>query len=192
MNNQDPVNWLDEYGDYLYAVALRQTGNATVAEDIVQDTLIAAWQGFEGFKGESSIKTWLTAILKNKVLDYLRRAFHREIPTIFEEPSSTQDDDFNSWGIWKNKVAKWAVWPETPEDSVSRQQLYDVLKSCLEKLPKVQRAVMMMKFLEERESETICSALNITASNLWILVFRARLKLRSCLDMNWYKKESLK
>ena len=158
------------------------------AEDLVQDTLLAAYQAKEGFRGQASIKTWLHTILKNKAIDYMRKAVRREIPTVFEERNDREDSDFNSWGIWKDHQTKWGIWDRSAQEDLESQGLSDVLINCIEKLPNSQRSVLKLKVFEDMPIEEVCKELDLKPSNLGVLLFRARLALRNCLDTNWYTK----
>ena len=186
--NSNPNNWLEEYGDSLYRRALLLLGKSEAAEDLVQDTLLAAYQAKEGFRGQASIKTWLHTILKNKAIDYMRKAVRREIPTVFEERNDREDSDFNSWGIWKDHQTKWGIWDRSAQEDLESQGLSDVLINCIEKLPNSQRSVLKLKVFEDMPIEEVCKELDLKPSNLGVLLFRARLALRNCLDTNWYTK----
>ena len=186
----DPNSWLDLYGDYLYRRALLLVGNPDTAEDLVQDTLLSAYQSRAGFRMESSIQTWLATILRNRAIDFMRKAVRREIPTAFEEePKDDQNPDFNSWGLWQSRLDRWGIWDRSGYDALEGQGLSSALMNCIDKLPSPQRNVLKLKVFEELPVDEICKELNIQSSNLGVLLFRARLALRTCLDDNWFKKD---
>lgn len=185
----DPEHWLEQYGDYLFRRALLLSGKPEVAEDLVQETLLAAYQSKENFRNESSIKTWLGTILRNKIIDYMRKAVRREIPTAFDEAQKDEEDkDFTAWGIWRNSQEKWGIWGKSAHDDLENQGLQEALLKCVEKLPETQKAVLKLKVVEDLTVEEICKELDLAPSNVGVLLFRARLALRSCLETNWYKK----
>jgi RNA polymerase sigma-70 factor (ECF subfamily) len=152
---------LDRHRRYLLRVARLQLRDADAAEDVVQETLVAALTAREGFTGRSSIKTWLTGILKHKIVDAIR---HRQ-----RQPVLAASFD---WG--------------DPENALSRQEFMTVMEICLEKLPPNTARVFVMREVLELETEEICKELTITANNLWVILYRARMSLRECLERNWF------
>lgn len=184
----DPNQWLEEYGDYLFRRAMLLLGKHDAAEDLVQETLLSAYQSQSSFRGEASIKTWLTSILRNRAIDYLRKAVRREIPTDFEPSSEDERSTFSSWGIWKDYRSLWGVWERSAQDLLENEGMSAALLECMEKLPSSQRIVLKLKTVEDMSIEEICNELNLKTSNVSVLLFRARLTLRKCIDINWFKK----
>ena len=178
---------LDQHRGYLLRVARLQLRDEALAEDVVQETLLAALSG-SGFSGKSSLRTWLTGILKHKIVDAIRRK-QRE-PTVtsaFGDIDSELDiEDFDGLfrenGAWESKPADWG----DPDAALSRRQFFDVMDLCLEKLPPNTARVFMMREVMELETEEICKELTITANNLWVILYRARMSLRECLEQNWF------
>jgi len=176
---------LERQRAYLLRVALLQLRDTALAEDVVQDTLAAAIAAEGGFTGKSSVKTWLTGILKHKIVDAIRRKQREPISaSTLDEDADLEDFEglFKGNGAWQQPPADWG----DPEQSLSRQQFFDVMQLCLDKLPPNTARVFMMREVMELTSEEICKELTITANNLWVILYRARMSLRECLETNWF------
>jgi len=176
---------LDAHRRYLLRVAQLQLRDADLAEDVVQETLVAALAAQSGFTGKSSVKTWLTGILKHKIVDAIRHKQRQPIiEASFDEETELDDFDplFKDNGGWAAPPADWG----DPENALSRRQFFDVMEICLEKLPPNTARVFMMREVMELESDEICKELTITANNLWVILYRARMALRECLEQNWF------
>jgi RNA polymerase sigma-70 factor, ECF subfamily len=169
---------------YLLRVAFLQLRDNELAEDVVQDTLLAALQGASGFSGRSSLKTWLTGILKHKIVDAIRKKGRGPAFASFDEESQIDDFDalFDETGHWENPPADWG----DPESQLSRKEFFDVMQFCLEKLPPNTARVFMMREIMELEGDEICKELAITSTNLWVILYRARIALRQCLEQHWF------
>jgi RNA polymerase sigma-70 factor (ECF subfamily) len=176
---------LDTHRRYLLRVAQLQLRDADLAEDAVQETLVAALASREGFSGRSSVKTWLTGILKHKIVDAIRQRQRQPvILATFEEEIDLDEFDpmFKDNGAWEAPPADWG----DPENALSRQEFLQVVELCLEKLPPNTARVFMMREVMELETDEICKELTITANNLWVILYRARMALRHCLEQNWF------
>jgi len=176
---------LETHRRYLLRVAQLQLRDQDVAEDVVQETLFAALTGRDGFSGRSSVKTWLTGILKHKIVDVIRqKARQPVIEATFDEETDLEDFDalFRDDGGWAAPPADWG----DPENALSRREFFDVMEFCLEKLPAKTARVFMMREVMELESDEICKELTITANNLWVILYRARMALRECLERHWF------
>jgi RNA polymerase sigma-70 factor (ECF subfamily) len=178
---------LAQHRGYLLRVARLQLRDESLAEDVVQETLAAALAG-GGFSGRSSLKTWLTGILKHKIVDAIRRK-QREPAVVasfgnLDAELELEDFDglFKSDGGWDTPPADWG----DPESALSRREFFDVMDFCLEKLPPNTARAFMMREVMELESDEICGELGITANNLWVILYRARMALRQCLEQNWF------
>jgi RNA polymerase sigma-70 factor (ECF subfamily) len=161
-----------------------------LAEDVVQDTLAAALSAQSSFTGKSSVKTWLTGILKHKIVDAIRRK-QRE-PVLASTLSDETDlDDFDALfktnGAWETPPAEWG----DPEQALTRKEFFAVMDFCLEKLPPNTARVFMMREVMELESAEICKECGITANNLWVILYRARVSLRQCVEQHWFGDASL-
>lgn len=180
----DPDDLVKEHGDFLFRFAFRKLGDRFIAEDLVQETFIAAINSRNAFKGDSSLQTWLVSILKNKLIDHVRK-FSRET----QLPQN--DDDlggiFTSFGTWSSWHFK--RWDTCAESNLDRMKLFSALERCITKLPTKMRAIFLARHSKDAESAEICRELKISQSVLDTSMFRARLLLRSCLDKNWFSKD---
>ena len=188
MPSPDIAAQLETHRSYLMRVAKLQLRDEARAEDVVQETMLAALSG-SSFSGKSSLKTWLTGILKHKIVDAIRRK-QREplLASTFDDECDIEDLD----GLFKGPHGAWdsppADWGD-PEQALNRSQFFDVMDFCLEKLPPNTARVFMMREVLELESFEICKELQITANNLWVILYRARMSLRECLEMNWFQED---
>ena len=170
---------------YLVRIAQLQLRDSALSEDVVQDTLVAALQGETGFSGKSSLKTWLTGILKHKIADAIRRRARSPVFASLEEECRIDDFDalFDETGHWENPPADWGT---DPESQLSQQQFFDVMQLCLENLPPNTARAFMMREVMELDADEICRELTITSNNLWVILYRARMALRECLERRWF------
>jgi RNA polymerase sigma-70 factor, ECF subfamily len=179
---------LDAHRAYLLRVARLQLRNDEQAEDVVQDTLLAALQGADAFSGKSSVKTWLTGILKHKIVDAIRKK--QSAPEFASLHEECQIDDFDALfddtGHWDNPPASWG----NPDAALERREFFDLLQFCLDNLPPNTARVFMMREVMELESDEICKELSITSTNLWVIMYRARMSLRECLEQRWFAAKS--
>jgi len=177
---------LETHRGYLMRVAVLQLRDRDLAQDVVQDTLVAAITGQAGFTGRSSLKTWLTGILKHKIVDAIRRK-QREPRVEASLPDEVDLEDvdalFKDNGGWESKPADWG----DPEGALQQRQFLEVMQACLEKLPPQTARVFTMREVMELESDEICKELGITPNNLWVILYRARMALRACLERNWFE-----
>jgi RNA polymerase sigma-70 factor (ECF subfamily) len=171
--------------DYLLRFARLQLRNDTWAEDAVSETVLAALAKPQGFANRSQLKTWLVGILKHKVIDALRH-HRREVSGL----SASEDEDtdpleylgFKADGHFLQAPAEWG----NPEQQVSSRQFFEVLDACTDKLPPAQGRLFLMREWLELSSEDICKELDLTPTNLYVQLHRARLRLRECLELNWF------
>jgi RNA polymerase sigma-70 factor (TIGR02943 family) len=175
--------WVMGHSDILYNYALKRVPDEHTARDIVQETFLAAWRNMAGFKGTASVKNWLFVILKSKLSDHYRR--HINIQSI---ASDHKDHTyFDTEGHW-NEPSYPTNWSVDFEDRAAAKEFYLVFKSCGRKLKEVQHAAFIMKYVDGLESEEICAELGISAANYWVLIHRAKVQLRACLQKNWIGK----
>jgi RNA polymerase sigma-70 factor (ECF subfamily) len=176
---------IDTHRRYLLRVAQLQLRDPDLAEDVVQECIVAALSARDGFTGKSSVKTWLTGILKHKIVDAIRQKQRQPVPlATLDEEAELDDFDvlFKENGTWETPPAEWG----DPEGALRRRQFFDIMEFCLEKLPPNTARVFMMREVMELESDEICKELTITANNLWVILYRARMALRQCLEQHWF------
>lgn len=177
-----PEQWVDLYGNYMYRYALSRVADAETAEDLVQEALVAAIKAFERFQGQSSIKTWLIAILKRKIVDHYRRRSTRQTTDDIEVIADNIDQAFDETGHWRVKPNEWAV---NPGSAFEQREFMEVLYLCLARLPSRLSEIFMLREFEEMSTDDLCRQLSITAANCWVMLYRARMQLRSCLEEKW-------
>lgn len=178
----NPNKWIDLYSDYLFNYTISRVSDREIAQDLVQDTFLAALKSMKNFKGEASERTWLISILKRKVIDHYRKINSNKGKA---EVRITYNDDSESEGDWlEERVAD--PFDKTAEDTMENEELGEAIFNCLGKLPEKQADVFRMKTIEGLETEVICNELNITASNLWVIIHRARHAMADCLKENWF------
>lgn len=178
----DPSVWVDLYGDYLYTYALRRIQDISVAQDLVQDTFMAALKSMKNFKGKSSEKTWFTSILRNKIIDHIRKKYKQPIL----ETDQTGDIDTNSYfhsnGKWKDSPKDWA---SNPEKLLEQKSFLEILKKCVGDIPQKLAHALTLRELEGVTTKEICKVLDISSTNCWTMLHRARLLVRKCVEANW-------
>lgn len=166
----------------LLRFALLQLRSREAAEDTVQEALVAALEGQDRFDGASAWGTWVFSILKNKIIDELRRR-QREPETAFAPADEGSSDDyFADDGHWADMPSTWA----SPEQALEDRQFWTVFEACLTALAPTPGRVFMMRELLGLTTEEICKELAISSSNCWVLLHRARLGLRECLSQRWF------
>lgn len=174
---------LERYRPTLLRFALLQLRDTQSAEDAVQDTLLAAMEGRERFSGRSQLKTWVLAIMKNKIVDRIRQR-SREAP--LPEAGDNEAEDFDALfardGHWQETPADWG----DPVHAFEQGRFYDVLELCMQALPENLCRVFTMREILEMETEEICKELAISTSNCWVVLYRARMRLRECLQLKWF------
>jgi RNA polymerase sigma-70 factor (ECF subfamily) len=179
----NPETWLEDHGNYLFRYALVRLRDREIAEDVVQETFLAALQVRENFEGRSSVRTWLTGILKHKIMDHLRKK-SREQPTdntesLPESPAGLFDD----MGHWRVRPAKWST---NPAKVFEQKEFWKIFHGCLSELPTRLAQAFMLREMDGLSSQEICNVLNISATNSWVMLYRARMHLRRCLEINWF------
>lgn len=179
----DPDRWLDEHGDALYRFTLLHLPDPTVAEDVLQDALLAGLQAWSSFEGRSSERTWLIGILKRKIVDHIRRSVRAGVPADFSAQDAVTDELFTRAGSWRDRPRRW---PGNPTQALENREFWDVLMHCLAQLPERLAAAFTQRELEDSSTEDTCKLLGVTATNLWTLLHRARLRLRKCLEVSWF------
>lgn len=178
-----PDQWPDRYGDELYRFALSRVSDADVAEELVQETFLSALDGLATFRAEASERTWLFVILRRKIIDHYRRQARAPLVSLdaLGDGGPTESDFFHSdHGHWAGPQAPTS-WLNA-DAALEQQELHDILRRCQERLPARQGAVFALRFEEELSAEEICQELSLSSANYWVLVHRAKLQLRRCLE----------
>ena len=177
------VRWIADHGDALYGYAVRRLRDVHAAEDLVQETLLAALTSTEGFAGRSSERTWLIGILKHKLVDQIRKSIRQRPLT--ELQSDDDFDPFDKRGNWHPYLSKWQC---DPYQALENAELRHVLEACLSKLPPRIAQVFWLHEAESMSSTDVCKELDISATNVWTILHRARLRLRRCLNSGWFER----
>jgi RNA polymerase sigma-70 factor (ECF subfamily) len=179
----NPEMWLEDHGDYLFRYALVRLRDREIAEDMVQETFLAALRAREKFQARSSVRTWLIGILKHKILDHFRKSY-REPPISdllsSEDPSETL---FDEEGKWKLRPIPWT---DDPRAVLEQKEFWETLLRCMSELPRRLAEVFALRELEGLKGEEICNLTKISATNLGVMLHRARMRLRRCLEINWF------
>ncbi len=191
----DPTKWIEQYADVLFSYAFARINRRDVAEDLVQDTFLSALKAKDTFRNESSEKTWLIAILKRKIIDhYRKKSTQSELNILDREKRDGFIDHFfesdgGKEGHWTNTAAP-KPWGGDFETEVEKDEFQTVLKDCLGKLPEKWSAVFTLKNMDDLDSDEICKELQIAPSNYWVIMHRAKLQLRECMEMNWFERKT--
>ena len=175
---------LEGHRSSLFKYAMLQLRDEAQAEDAVQETMLAAMQGAERFSGNSSVRTWLTGILKHKILDQIRKTSRERTSDVAYDENSSDGFDalFDERGAHAEKPAEWG----NPEAALSQKKFFEVLERCMEGLPKNTARVFAMREVMGLDTEEICKETGISATNCGVLLYRARTALRLCLDQRWF------
>ena len=189
----DPGIWVEQHGDYLFKYALFRLRDSSAAEDVVQETFLAALRGYEKFEGRGSERTWLVGILKHKITDHFRR-ITREAPIGQEEDEGPEHSEFftrtDEWTNHWNVDYAPSEWHANPAQLAEQGDFWRVFSDCLSPLPQRTASAFTLREVDGLTSEEICEVLGIKVNNLWVMLHRARLHLRNCLEMDWFKRET--
>jgi RNA polymerase sigma-70 factor (TIGR02943 family) len=187
----NPDRWVDEHGDCLYRYALLRVRRPEVAEDLVQETLLAAVRTVADFAGRASERSWLVGILKNKVCDHFRKLGRETTFTDMEFFQGEHAEKFNEEGYWihENGPVEWK--PEGVE-AMNRAEFWAALRACLGKLPERVAEVFALREIDDLPSREVCAVLKISDANLWVMLHRARMALRQCLEINYFSEPTTK
>ena len=175
----DTSTWVDEYSDMLFNYAVIRVSDHELAKDLVQETFISGLKSLKNFEGKSTIKTWLFSILKRKIIDHWRKQESRKT-----KPFSF----FNTRGLKKGGfMVGYEPQGKLPEieKEIENNELRDALFYCIGALPDKWKGIVVDKLVDEKESEEVCNEHEITSSNLWVIIHRAKVQLRDCLEKKW-------
>ncbi|MGC8703478.1 MAG: sigma-70 family RNA polymerase sigma factor [Thiomonas sp.] len=166
----------------LLRLAQLQLRNTAWAEDVVSETLLAALEGAQRFAGQSQFKTWVVGILKHKVLDQLRLRQREAQYDTDEEGDVLEDLVFAPNGHFRTMPQTW----DAPAEALQQRQFFEVLEACMDALPGQIGRVFLMREWLELDTDAICQELRISSTNVWTMLHRARMRLRECLQLNWF------
>jgi len=189
-NSLEPQNWVKNYSDYLYNFAYYRVNKQELAEDLVQDTFLAGISARDTFKGQASEKTWLVSILKNKIIDHYKKASTKnETPlqlNTYEAPSYDHFFDKKRMGHWQKDTSP-KDWGDSTESLAETKEFYNILEKCTAALPAKWQGVFKMSLLDDKDSGLVCKEFELSSSNFWVIMHRAKLQIRECLEKNWIK-----
>jgi RNA polymerase sigma-70 factor (ECF subfamily) len=180
----EPHTWLERHGDALYRYAFFRLRDMDMAEDLVQETLLAAFQARADFAGRSAERTWLIGILKNKLVDTLRKhAREVSVEALADGPDAIDalfNDDRRQH--WRTPPGAW----ENPNAALEQKQFWAVFRECIETLPPRQARAFVLCEIDGLDGKEACKVLDVEPSNVWVMLHRARLRLRQCLEKHWF------
>jgi RNA polymerase sigma-70 factor (ECF subfamily) len=184
----DPERWVERYGDILFGFAAGRVRDRAIAQDLVQETFLAALKARESFAGRATERAWLFGILRNKLADYYRLQ-NREVSFAdLEEPLPEEQGAFCARGLgkdgWIKRLAPKA-W-ETPDKNLLSKEFQEVLKRCMTRLPDKITQVFLLREIDGASSDEICKDLGVSPNNLCVMLHRARIGLRRCLEVHWF------
>jgi RNA polymerase sigma-70 factor, ECF subfamily len=190
----DPERWVEQYGDALFGFAASRVRDRAIAQDLVQETFLAAIKARESFVGRASERAWLFGILRYKLIDYYRLQ-GREVHLADVEASLSEERGaFRGSGLgkdgWAKRLAPQA-W-ETPEETLVNKEFQEVLTGCLSRLPEKIAQVFLLREIDGVSSDEICKDLGVSSNNVWVMLHRARMGLRRCLEVHWFSNERKK
>ena len=189
-NQPEPTHivegWVDEHGQYLFRYALPRVRDRHWAEELVQETFLAALKSIGSFRGESSPRTWLVTIMRRKIADFYRKRNREPEAQSIDASDPVIDSWFDQQGGWLREPSRCEI---DPAELHERSDFWIVFEKCLGKLPERQAEAFAMRVMDDRKPDDVCKVLSITPTNLWVLLHRARARLRACLETNWFQDE---
>jgi RNA polymerase sigma-70 factor (ECF subfamily) len=187
----NPERWVEEHGDAMFGFAALRVRDRAIAQDLVQETFLAAIKGKSSFGGRSSERAWLFGILRNKLTDYYRLQGREVSLGDLEAPLPEEKNAFGAAGVgkdgWLIAVAPEA-W-ETPEEALVSKEFHEVLRDCLSHLPTKIAQAFFLREIDGVSSDQICKDLGVSPNNVWVMLHRARMGLRRCLEVHWFGSE---
>jgi RNA polymerase sigma-70 factor (ECF subfamily) len=180
----DPADWVDRYGDELLRFASGRVATREVAEDLVQETFLAAYQHRTQFDGKSAFGTWLVAILRRKIVDH-RRKLGRS-PDLDAEPLAAAEDPFTVKGRWSASFSRWRA---SPKELAENAEFWSIFRGCMSDLPSHLAQAFQMRELNRTPVDEASRLIGVSSRNLAVRLHRARLLLRQCLEKKWFSSE---
>ncbi len=181
--------WIQSYSDDMFTWALHKISDKETAEDIIQETFIAAFKGFDSFKNESTPKTWLFRILNNKIADHFRKSskeFFQLNNSIDSEVFKATDSFFDGNGYWKPNGLEPA-W-EDEKSMLDNEDFVQVMDKCIDDLPINWRIAVLSKYIINKDASEICQELQISSTNYWQILHRSKVLLKKCIEAFWFNK----
>ncbi|MGY5848679.1 sigma-70 family RNA polymerase sigma factor [Salegentibacter sp. HM20] len=177
----DPNKWVEKYADYLFNFAIARVNDREVAKDLVSETFLAGLNSAANFEGKATERTWLVSILKRKIIDHYRKINSQKGQAEVKINYGDAEND----GDWlEEQVAD--VFDRTAEDEMENTELGLAILECLDTINEKHAAIFKMKTIDEAETEAVCNEFNISPSNLWVIIHRARTALAACLEKKWF------
>lgn len=188
----NPERWVAEHGDVLFRYAVMRVRDAATAEDLVQETLLAALRGQERFAGQAAERSWLIGILKHKIVDQIRRSCQERPVESVEELPPVLAEQFTAEGFLDHSRPHGPYEWDTNDaaELCHRKEFWEALDRCVRKLPGRTGEAFMLRELDGWSGEEVCKVLGVSATNFWVMLHRARMQLRHCLEQNWFKPET--
>jgi RNA polymerase sigma-70 factor (ECF subfamily) len=185
-NTTPPEEWVDAYGDYLYRYALMRLKDDATAQDAVQETFLAGIKGLDNFDGRVDVKYWLRGILRNKIVDHIRKSVREHPVDDREGMDIVESFSFKMFGIAPRNPKPWQF---TPDREFEKGEFWTAFEGCLSKLKDTMRRAFVLKMLEGMPTDEVCKVLDIEPNHLWVLNHRARNQLKTCLESKWDREE---
>ncbi len=182
MHKLDPNKWIDKYSDYLFNYAIARVNDYETAKDLVQETFFSGLKSAKNFQGKASERTWLVSILKRKIIDHYRKINSKKGKSEIRMNFYAEGEKEGNW--IENRVPQ--DWGNEAEKQIENRELLKQIDVCINRLPSKYAMVFRMKTINEIDTDEICKELEITSSNLWVIIHRARTQLRKCLEENWF------
>ena len=180
--------WVDEHADYLFRYALPRVRDHHAAEDVIQETFLAALKSAHEFRGDSSPRTWLVGLLRRKIADHYRKRYREGEGEFIDATDPTIDS-------WFNEKGRWIAWPKRcemdPAALHEKAAFWRAFENCLQALPGRLAEAFTLRVVDQRKPDEVCKVLSITPTNLWVTLHRARARLRACLEANWFHSEAV-
>jgi len=180
----NPITWLDQYGDNLYRFARARVKDSFTAEDLVQETLLAAYRSRNKFSGKSTLRTWLIGILRHKIVDHYRKQRPEQGEENIDDFVYGMDNMFDTKEKWKIKPGGWG---RDPENEYERKELMNMIHACLDDMPQKMSLAYTLRELQGVTTSELCEIFQTKKNNCWVILYRARMLLRRCLELNWFQ-----
>ncbi|MCP3905009.1 MAG: sigma-70 family RNA polymerase sigma factor [Planctomycetes bacterium] len=179
----DPASWVDAHGDYLFRYALHRVHDIAVAEELVQETFLAALEAIASFDARSALRTWLTAILRHKIADHFRARAREDGPDL-HRLADWIEELFDRRGVWRKKHGRW---PALPSGAPERAEFAAQIEECLTQLPSAVAELFVLYEQRGVPADRLAQEIGVTTNTLWVRLYRARVSLRECLQRHWFE-----